>query len=83
MLVQEDWIELDSRKFGGNFFFNKTTGETFVPSFQGEQPLVTQPGGKRMEEVDGGSRRRRVSHLVEPYAVNLAGMSNPNLTNII
>ena len=37
LYMQEAWIELESRKFG-NFFFNKLTGDTFLPPYPGARP---------------------------------------------
>ena len=68
LLVQEEWIELESRKFG-NFFFNKQTGETFLPPSLGAQPpaagaqppaVETQPPSEPTVGVadgDGGEGR--------------------------
>ena len=56
--TQEEWIELESRKIG-KFWFNKLTGDTFIPQTEPTQQSresKVDPPQERMQK----SRKKRV-----------------------
>ena len=62
---QDEWIELESRKYG-TFYFSKITGETFVSSLQsggGQPPTIPIEKGEssgytRTDNVDEKPRKK-------------------------
>lgn len=60
--MQEEWIELDSRKFG-TFLFNKDTGETSFPKLHKGKSEKSTFVGEDTSQITDAKSDKKVSCL--------------------